>query len=68
MSWLVHLTSRLRGSAVNNSREVARERLSIILAHQRGEVLLDGIDLERLQSDVLECVKVNISYRELGVL
>lgn len=61
MSWLGKISTRLGlGGASSNSRGVARERLSIILAHQRGDVLLDGIDLERLQGEVLQCVKVCI--------
>ena len=59
MSWLGRFSRQLGlGGTNSNSREVARERLSIILAHQRGEVLLDGIDLKRLQQEVLQCVKV----------
>lgn len=62
MSVLTSLRTRI-GSALGvasqeNSRGIARERLSIILAHQRGDVLLEGIDLKALQAEVFECVKV----------
>ncbi|CAM9700007.1 unnamed protein product [Hapterophycus canaliculatus] len=65
MSVLSSLKTRL-GSALGvanqeNSRGIARERLSIILAHQRGDVLLEGIDLKALQAEVFECVKKYIS-------
>lgn len=35
--------------------------MSIILAHQRGDILLEGVDLEQLQAEVLQCVKKHIS-------
>ena len=40
------------------SRNVARERLSVILASQRGSELLAGVDMDKLQDDVLNVVKV----------
>ncbi|CAN0214363.1 unnamed protein product, partial [Ectocarpus sp. 8 AP-2014] len=64
MSLLTGIKTRLGlvGVSTNaTSRGVARERLSIILAHQRGDVLLEGIDLKALQAEVYECVKKYIS-------
>lgn len=59
MSLINSLKTRLGlVAATNSSRGVAKERLSIILAHQRGDVLLEGIDLKALQEEVYECVKV----------
>lgn len=59
MSWIGRITTRLGlGGATSNSRGIARERLSIILAHQRGDILLEGVDLKQLQAEVLQCVKV----------
>ena len=40
------------------SSKVARERLSVILASQRGSELLEGVDMQLLQQDVLEIVQV----------
>lgn len=46
-------------AAATSSRSVARERLSVILASQRGSDLLDGVDMEALQKDVMEVVQVS---------
>ena len=45
-------------SAPAASRSVAKERLSVILAAQRGTHLLEGVDMEALQRDVMEVVQV----------
>mmetsp|Transcript_37562 Transcript_37562/g.67655 ORF Transcript_37562/g.67655 Transcript_37562/m.67655 type:complete len:108 (+) Transcript_37562:218-541(+) len=42
------------------SRSVARERLSVILAAQRGTQLLEGVDMEALQRDVMEVVQKHV--------
>eukprot|EP00544_Gedaniella_sp_CCMP2646_P007297 CAMPEP_0202489826 /NCGR_PEP_ID=MMETSP1361-20130828/7434_1 /ASSEMBLY_ACC=CAM_ASM_000849 /TAXON_ID=210615 /ORGANISM="Staurosira complex sp., Strain CCMP2646" /LENGTH=106 /DNA_ID=CAMNT_0049119625 /DNA_START=34 /DNA_END=354 /DNA_ORIENTATION=- len=42
------------------TRSVAKDRLSVILASQRGSELLQGVDMEALQKDVLEVVKKHI--------
>ncbi|KAL3806614.1 hypothetical protein ACHAXA_004418, partial [Cyclostephanos tholiformis] len=42
------------------SRSVAKERLSVILAAQRGTHLLEGVDMEALQRDVMEVVQRHI--------
>ena len=44
------------------SRSVAKERLSVILASQRGSELLQGVDMDALQKDVLEVVQVSFQY------
>lgn len=44
--------------AANASRSVAKERLSVILAAQRGTHLLEGVNMEALQRDVMEVVQV----------
>jgi len=46
------------------SRTVARERLSVILASQRGSDLLAGVDMDRLQDDVLNVVKRHIEVAQ----
>lgn len=48
--------------AASASRNVARERLSVILASQRGSELLAGVDMDKLQQDVLNVVKVRHIY------
>mmetsp|Transcript_22812 Transcript_22812/g.49018 ORF Transcript_22812/g.49018 Transcript_22812/m.49018 type:complete len:114 (+) Transcript_22812:46-387(+) len=42
------------------SRSIAKERLSVILAAQRGTQLLEGVDMEALQRDVMEVVQKHI--------
>ena len=41
------------------TRTIAKERLSVILASQRGSELLEGVDMDALQRDVLQVVKVH---------
>lgn len=67
MSLINSLKTRLGlVAATNSSRGVAKERLSIILAHQRGDILLEGIDLKALQAEVYECVKVGFVVYAVG--
>ena len=47
--------------AASASRSVAKERLSVILAAQRGTHLLEGVDVEALQRDVMEVVQVRMN-------
>jgi septum formation topological specificity factor MinE len=42
------------------SSTIAKDRLSIILASQRGSETLEGVNMEALNRDVLEVVKVRI--------
>jgi septum formation topological specificity factor MinE len=54
------------GSAAGSaSRAIAKDRLSVILASQRGSELLEGVNVEELQRDVLAvvqvCIVVNVS-------
>jgi hypothetical protein len=72
MSWLGRLTAKLGflgGAAAEpaggQSRKIARERLSIILAHQRGANLLSEGQMQRLQEEVLESVKVSLVLEPL---
>mmetsp|Transcript_39593 Transcript_39593/g.45104 ORF Transcript_39593/g.45104 Transcript_39593/m.45104 type:complete len:116 (-) Transcript_39593:259-606(-) len=50
--------------AASASRNVARERLSVILASQRGSELLAGVDMDKLQDDVLNVVKRHIEVAQ----
>lgn len=43
----------------NASRSLARERLSVILASQRGSEILQGVDMVQFQNDVMEVVRVS---------
>jgi hypothetical protein len=45
-------------TAATASRAIAKDRLSVILASQRGSELLEGVNLEELQRDVLKVVQV----------
>ena len=75
MSLFTKITSLFRGgvatapstttTATNASRNVARERLSVILASQRGSEMLVGVDMKLLQEDVLEVVQVRKSFKTL---
>ena len=51
-------------SSSNPSKAIARERLSVILASQRGSELLAGVDMDELQKDVLEVVKRHIAVAQ----
>ncbi|KAL7553143.1 hypothetical protein ACHAWF_017616 [Thalassiosira exigua] len=51
---------RTSAPAATASRSVAKERLSVILAAQRGTHLLEGVDMEALQRDVMEVVQKHI--------
>ena len=50
-------------AAPSSARSVAKERLSVILASQRGSELLEGVNMEALQRDVLEVVKVRTTTK-----
>eukprot|EP00644_Phytophthora_capsici_P016147 jgi/Phyca11/548345/estExt2_Genewise1Plus.C_PHYCAscaffold_280307 len=54
--WLASLF----GEAEQTSKTVAKERLQIILAHQRGSQVLAGVDLAALQQELLQCVQRHI--------
>lgn len=45
-------------TVASSARSVAKERLSVILASQRGSELLEGVNMDALQQDVMEVVKV----------
>mmetsp|Transcript_12269 Transcript_12269/g.17674 ORF Transcript_12269/g.17674 Transcript_12269/m.17674 type:complete len:110 (+) Transcript_12269:77-406(+) len=47
-------------SSATASRSVARERLSVILASQRGSEILDNVDMAKFQNDVMEVVRKHI--------
>eukprot|EP00551_Chaetoceros_affinis_P001740 CAMPEP_0203652770 /NCGR_PEP_ID=MMETSP0088-20131115/30883_1 /ASSEMBLY_ACC=CAM_ASM_001087 /TAXON_ID=426623 /ORGANISM="Chaetoceros affinis, Strain CCMP159" /LENGTH=128 /DNA_ID=CAMNT_0050512425 /DNA_START=135 /DNA_END=521 /DNA_ORIENTATION=+ len=53
------------GNKSNPSSAIAaKERLSVILASQRGSELLNGVDMDALQKDVLEVVKRHIAVAQ----
>jgi cell division topological specificity factor MinE len=60
--WLASLFGEAPGTeaAKTSSKSVAKERLQIILAHQRGSQVLAGVDLQALQKELLECVQRHI--------
>mmetsp|Transcript_21046 Transcript_21046/g.43902 ORF Transcript_21046/g.43902 Transcript_21046/m.43902 type:complete len:103 (+) Transcript_21046:134-442(+) len=61
---LLHRISSLFSQQSATSGSVAKERLSLIIASQRGSNMLAGVDMTRLQSDVMEIVKRHISVAE----
>mmetsp|Transcript_14773 Transcript_14773/g.43144 ORF Transcript_14773/g.43144 Transcript_14773/m.43144 type:complete len:109 (-) Transcript_14773:475-801(-) len=69
MSFLTKLGNAISGTAApaaakKATRAVARERLSVILASQRGSELLAGVDMEALQKDVLAVVERHIQISQ----
>mmetsp|Transcript_2739 Transcript_2739/g.5902 ORF Transcript_2739/g.5902 Transcript_2739/m.5902 type:complete len:106 (-) Transcript_2739:432-749(-) len=67
MSFLTKLGKVITGggsSAAAPSRSVAKERLSVILASQRGSELLAGVDMEALQKDVLAVVEKHVQIAQ----
>mmetsp|Transcript_14936 Transcript_14936/g.21876 ORF Transcript_14936/g.21876 Transcript_14936/m.21876 type:complete len:105 (+) Transcript_14936:114-428(+) len=56
--------SKTTAAPVSKSGSVAKERLSVILASQRGSELLAGVDMDHLQRDVLEVVKRHIQVAQ----
>lgn len=57
-------TSAPAQATQKGSRTIARERLSVILASQRGSDVLAGVDTEKLQREVMEIVKRHIHVAE----
>ena len=53
-------------STSSSTRSVAKERLSVILASQRGSELLEGVDMDALQRDVMQVVKVRLWFPSFG--
>jgi len=60
LSTLFGQSSTNAASSATASRSVARERLSVILASQRGSEILDNVDMAKFQNDVMEVVRVRI--------
>lgn len=60
--WLASLfgESAAASGVEKTSKSIAKERLQIILAHQRGSQVLAGVDLQALQAELLECVQRHI--------
>ena len=66
MTFLTNIGKMLGKSAASetrtSARSVAKDRLSVILASQRGSELLQGVDMAALQRDVLAVVQVSIRH------
>ncbi|CAI5734983.1 unnamed protein product [Hyaloperonospora brassicae] len=58
--WLTSLFRDATHAPPSSSKSVAKERLQIILAHQRGSQVLAGVDLAALQQELLACVQRHI--------
>lgn len=63
--WLASLFGESASGAAasgteKTSKSIAKERLQIILAHQRGSQVLAGVDLQALQAELLDCVQRHI--------
>ena len=54
----------LSSAASSASGSVARERLSLIIASQRGSSMLENVNMNKLQSDVMEIVRQHIKVAE----
>lgn len=66
--WVTKLRSLISvgAQAAPTTRNVAKERLSIILKHQRGLEALSKVDMQKLQAEVVQCVKVMCQGKRLG--
>ncbi|KAH9093508.1 hypothetical protein Ae201684P_016136 [Aphanomyces euteiches] len=51
-------------NAASASKNIAKERLQIILAHQRGSQALSGVNLNALQAELLACVQRHIAVAD----
>jgi len=60
MTKITNLFTPVKSATTTSSSKIAKERLSVILASQRGSELLDGVDMTRLQQDVLSVVQRHI--------
>ena len=67
MSVFVKMFGKSSAAASTASRAVAKDRLSVILASQRGNELLEGVDMKALQKDVLAVVQVR-TYHYLYIM
>lgn len=63
--WITKLKGLMgvASAAAPTTRNVAKERLSIILKHQRGLEALSKVDMQQLQAEVIQCVKVSCVVR-----
>ena len=57
-------SSSTSSSSSPQSKKIARERLSVILASQRGSELISSINMDLLQKDVLEVVQRHLKVVE----
>lgn len=51
-------------ASASATRTVAKDRLSLILASQRGSELINGVNMEDLQRDVLQVVERHIKIAQ----
>lgn len=56
-------TSSSSSTTSSSVRSVARDRLSVILASQRGSVALEGVNMQALQTEIMQVVKVRANVR-----
>ena len=61
MSFLSRIFNITPPSVKSASATKAKERLSLIIAHQRGSNLLAGVNVQQLQADVMKIVQQHIS-------
>jgi hypothetical protein len=47
-------------TATEKSGSVARQRLQLLIAHQRTGSQLPGVNFQQLQSDLVECIQVRV--------
>ena len=52
------------GMSVPTARKIAKERLSIMLVHQRNSQILENIDMEALQKEVAAVVQKYIKVAQ----
>ncbi len=55
---------RTQQATASSTKNIAKERLKIILAHQRGSQALAGVDLNALQGDLLACIQKHLAVAQ----
>ncbi|GMH72567.1 hypothetical protein TL16_g09337 [Triparma laevis f. inornata] len=63
-SFLSRFSSIFSSTTATTSGNVAKERLSLIIASQRGSSMLEGVDMKSLQADVSAIVARHIRLKD----
>mmetsp|Transcript_5521 Transcript_5521/g.5698 ORF Transcript_5521/g.5698 Transcript_5521/m.5698 type:complete len:97 (-) Transcript_5521:169-459(-) len=64
MKNIINLFQKSMGMAEPTARKVAKDRLSIMLVHQRSTQILENVDMEALQKEVAAVVQKYIKVAQ----